>query len=152
MKYLFQSQKRRADMAIIDCQGLTTTSDLVLILKENYSKPDSKALCFYESCLWSNVMFAAPSPSLRNVSLWFPAIWRRPRARQEGSYGTSAVGVALLLTLSGSRMLRCTRQTISFTVMSMGTLSGIEQVTVSAAGEPTDKAFMPTCKLACTAT
>lgn len=51
----------------------------------------------------------------------------------------------VLLTLSGSRMLRCTRHTISFTVMSMGTLSGIEQVTVSAAGE--HQRGIPMCKL-----
>lgn len=44
-------------------------------------------------------------------------------------------GVSLLLTLRGSRMLRCTRLTISFTMMSMGTPSGMAQVTVSAAAE-----------------
>lgn len=43
------------------------------------------------------------------------------------------------LTLSGSRMLRCTRQTINFTVMSMGTPSGMLQLTFSPALDETDR-------------
>lgn len=53
----------------------------------------------------------------------------------------------MLLTLSGSRMLRCTRQTINFTVISIGTPSGIVQETFSPAVDQTDRQKVPICNL-----
>lgn len=55
----------------------------------------------------------------------------------------SQVQILTLLTLSGSRMLRCTRQTISFTVMSIGTPSGTAQITLSPAAHQTDRQKVP---------
>lgn len=95
----------------------------------------------------SNLMFTVSSPIIKKCENLRSSYNFQS---SEGEYGLNEKDLILLrqaqllvlLTLSGSRMLRCTRQTISFTVISIGTLSGIEQVTVSAAGEPSNKAFL----------